>query len=98
MVDIIDRTDIITALRGACIDYEIHHPRTLNEAFVVTHPDGREVAFGPGEDEHGNQVGEGVNIAYYREGVDSDVTSSDWLDGVDELTTALRAFLATPEA
>jgi hypothetical protein len=90
----IDRTDIVTALRAASIEYEIAHPRTLNEAFIVTHPDGNQVAFGPGEDEHGNQVGEGVNIAYYREGIDTDVTSSDWLDGVDALVSALRSFLA----
>jgi hypothetical protein len=90
----IDRTDIITALRVAGIEYTITHPRTLNEAFVVAHPDGREVAFGPGEDGHGNQIGEGVNIAYYREDTDTDVTSSDWLASVDELISALRSFLA----
>jgi hypothetical protein len=63
----------------------------------VERPDGRVVAFGPSVSETGEAV-EGIDVAYYVDGVDSDVRTQDYVLTVDELIADLCRFLMAPTA
>lgn len=88
----IDTADITAALRAADIDYRMQHGGTLNESIVVTRPDGRTVAFAPSVSETGRAV-EGIDVAYYVDGLDSEVRTQDYVLTVDVLVANLRRFL-----
>lgn len=91
-----DTADIIAALSAADIDYRIQHPGTVEESILVTRSaraDDATVAFGPATTETG-QAAEGIDVAYYYNGLDGDVSAQDYILTVDELIASLRRFLA----
>lgn len=96
-MEIIDTAEITAALRAADIDYRVQHPRTDLESVLVERPDGVVVAFGPSVSETGKAV-EGIDVAYYVDGVDSDVRTQDYVLTVDELIADLRRFLTARTA
>jgi hypothetical protein len=89
----LDTADITAALRAADIDYRVQHAGTVDETILVTRSDGRTVAFAPAVSETGQAV-EGIDVAYYVDGLDSDVRTQDYVLTVDELVADLRRFLA----
>jgi hypothetical protein len=89
----LDTADITTALRAADIDYRIEYAGTVSESIVVTRADGRTVAFAPAVSETGQAV-EGIDVAYYVDGLDSDVRTQDYVLTVEELVADLTRFLA----
>ena len=70
-IQVIDRDDIIKALRAADIEFTVEHSRTINESFVVTNVDGRQVAFGVSD------AFSGIALAYYEADLNSDATWSN---------------------
>lgn len=89
---IYDTAEIAAALRAADIDYRVEAPGTTVESIHVTRSDGRTVAFGPSTTETG-QDADGIDVAYYRGGIDSDIVTSDWVPTTGQLVANLRDFL-----
>ena len=88
----IETVDITTALNAAGIDHRVEAPGTTVESIHVVRADGRTVAFAPSTTETGDGV-DGVDVAYYTAGVDSDVRTQDWVPSIGQLVADLLTFL-----